>query len=95
MTAWSALLGVFLKALFESLTGAFLARQADQDRSAVTREAGALAASNETKDVINAVADEQAKANAADNSVLDIAARLRAEADAASGGSPAYDPLGR
>ena len=94
MTGWSALIGVFFKTLFEALTGAFLARKADQDRSAVTREAGALAAANETKDVINEVSAQQAQNNAADPGVLDIAARLRAEADGAdSRRNP--DPFGR
>ncbi|MDP2358031.1 MAG: hypothetical protein Q8M31_18470 [Beijerinckiaceae bacterium] len=97
-SALSALFGVFLKTLFEALAGAFLAKKADDDRSAVTREAGALAAANETKDVINEVAQKQAALNARPTDVLDIAAGLRREAAAATGGDgPAVtgDPLGR
>lgn len=95
--ALSALLGTFLKTLFEALTGAFLAKKADEDRSAVTREAGALEAANETKDVVNDIAQKQADINVRPGDVLDIAGRLRAAADAAGGGSPAVagDPLGR
>jgi hypothetical protein len=98
--ALSALFGTFLKTLFEALAGAFLARKADQDRSAVTREAGALEAANETKDAINEIAQQQADLNARPSDVLDIAGRLRAAADGAGRSGPdakrdQLDPLGR